>query len=135
MGQLALIRKNSVKFHNVSMIIPSNREETLTSLGYLRHSADQINFFKREGEKLTNNFGFGPSDPDDPNNPNDSNSNENNLPDFNELFAQLSNFGLNPQTLFAAANSAGSVTGQPAGAVETGPHFWVLSSNFILSFI
>jgi len=52
---------------------------------------------------LTNNFGFGPSDPDDPN------SNENNLPDFNELFAQLSSFGLNPQTLFAAANSAGSV--------------------------
>ena len=58
---------------------------------------------------MTNNFGFGPSDPDDPNNPNDSNSNENNLPDFNELFAQLSSFGLNPQTLFAAANSAGSV--------------------------
>ncbi|CAB4734673.1 MAG: hypothetical protein F2696_02830 [Actinobacteria bacterium] len=52
---------------------------------------------------MTNNFGFGPSDPDDPN------SNENNLPDFNELFAQLSNFGLNPQTLFAAASSAGSV--------------------------
>lgn len=52
---------------------------------------------------MTNNFGFGPSDPDDPN------SNENNLPDFNELFAQLSSFGLNPQTLFAAANSAGSV--------------------------
>ena len=55
------------------------------------------------GKTLTNNFGFGPSDPDDPN------SNENNLPDFNELFAQLSNFGLNPQTLFAAASSAGSV--------------------------
>ena len=58
---------------------------------------------------MTNNFGFGPSNPDDPNNPNDPNSNENNLPDFNELFAQLSNFGLNPQTLFAAANNAGSV--------------------------
>ena len=52
---------------------------------------------------MSNNFGFGPSDPDDPN------SNENNLPDFNELFAQLSSFGLNPQTLFAAANNAGSV--------------------------
>jgi putative hydrolase len=52
---------------------------------------------------VSNNFGFGPSDPDDPN------SNENNLPDFNELFAQLSSFGLNPQTLFAAANNAGSV--------------------------
>ena len=44
---------------------------------------------------MTNNFGFGPSDPDDP--------------DFKELFAQLSSFGLNPQTLFAAANNAGSV--------------------------
>ena len=55
---------------------------------------------------MTNNFGFGPSNPDDPNDPN---SNENNLPDFNELFAQLSNFGLNPQTLFAAATNAGSV--------------------------
>ncbi|MEJ6573770.1 MAG: zinc-dependent metalloprotease [Actinomycetes bacterium] len=52
---------------------------------------------------MNSNFGFGPGDPDDPN------SNENNLPDFNELFAQLSSFGLNPQTLFAAANSAGSV--------------------------
>ena len=44
---------------------------------------------------MTNDFGFGPSDPDDP--------------DFKELFAQLSSFGLNPQTLFAAANNAGSV--------------------------
>lgn len=61
---------------------------------------------------MSSNFGFGPGNPgnpDDPENPNNPNSNENNLPDFNELFAQLSNFGLNPQTLFAAANSAGSV--------------------------
>ena len=61
---------------------------------------------------VSSNFGFGPGNPgnpDDPENPNSPNSNENNLPDFNELFAQLSNFGLNPQTLFAAANSAGSV--------------------------
>lgn len=61
---------------------------------------------------MSNNFGFGPGNPgnpDDPDDPDDSNSNENGLPDFNELFAQLSNFGLNPQTLFAAANSAGSV--------------------------
>ena len=61
---------------------------------------------------VSSNFGFGPGNPgnpDDPENPNNPNSNENNLPDFNELFAQLSNFGLNPQTLFAAANSAGSV--------------------------
>jgi len=63
---------------------------------------------------MSNNFGFGPGnpgnpgDPGDPEDPNNPNSNENNLPDFNELFAQLSNFGLNPQTLFAAANSAGS---------------------------
>jgi putative hydrolase len=61
---------------------------------------------------MSNNFGFGPGNPGNPGNPDDpddSNSNENGLPDFNELFAQLSNFGLNPQTLFAAANSAGSV--------------------------
>ena len=61
---------------------------------------------------MSNNFGFGPGNPgnpDDPKDPNDPNSNENGLPDFNELFAQLSNFGLNPQTLFAAANNAGSV--------------------------
>jgi len=61
---------------------------------------------------VNSNFGFGPGNPgnpDDPEDPNNPNSNENNLPDFNELFAQLSNFGLNPQTLFAAANSAGSV--------------------------
>ena len=61
---------------------------------------------------VSSNFGFGPGNPgnpDDPENPNNPNTNENNLPDFNELFAQLSNFGLNPQTLFAAANSAGSV--------------------------
>jgi putative hydrolase len=61
---------------------------------------------------VSSNFGFGPGNPgnpDDPEDPNNPNSNENNLPDFNELFAQLSNFGLNPQTLFAAANSAGSV--------------------------
>ena len=58
---------------------------------------------------MSNNFGFGPGNPGNPEDPDDSNSNENGLPDFNELFAQLSNFGLNPQTLFAAANSAGSV--------------------------
>ena len=51
---------------------------------------------------MSNNFGFGPGNPSDPNDP------ENN-PNFKELFEQLSNFGLNPQTLFAAANSAGSV--------------------------
>ena len=55
---------------------------------------------------MNNNFGFGPSNPDDPNDPN---SNENGLPDFNEIFAQLSSLGLNPQTLFAAANNAGSL--------------------------
>ena len=58
---------------------------------------------------MSNNFGFGPGNPGNPDDPDDSNSNENGLPDFNELFAQLSNFGLNPQTLFAAANHAGSV--------------------------
>lgn len=58
---------------------------------------------------MSNNFGFGPGNPGNPDDPDDSNSNENGLPDFNELFAQLSSFGLNPQTLFAAANSAGSV--------------------------
>ena len=58
---------------------------------------------------MSNNFGFGPGNPGNPDDPDDSNSNENGLPDFNELFAQLSNFGLNPQTLFAAANNAGSV--------------------------
>jgi putative hydrolase len=58
---------------------------------------------------VSNNFGFGPGNPGNPGDPEDPNSNENNLPDFNELFAQLSSFGLNPQTLFAAANNAGSV--------------------------
>ena len=58
---------------------------------------------------MNNNFGFGPSNPDDPNDPSDQNSNENGLPDFNEIFAQLSSLGLNPQTLFAAANNAGSL--------------------------
>jgi len=58
---------------------------------------------------VNNNFGFGPGNPGDPEDPDNPNSNENKLPDFNELLAQLSNFGLNPQTLFAAANSAGSV--------------------------
>jgi putative hydrolase len=61
---------------------------------------------------MSNNFGFGPgnpSDPEDPNNPNNGDADKNGLPDFNEIFAQLSNFGINPQTLFAAANSAGSV--------------------------
>jgi putative hydrolase len=61
---------------------------------------------------MSNNFGFGPGtpgDPDDPNNPNNGDADKNGLPDFNEIFAQLSNFGINPQTLFAAANSAGSV--------------------------
>ncbi len=43
---------------------------------------------------MSGNFGFGVGGPDDEN--------------FKELFAQLSNFGLNPQTLFAAANNAGS---------------------------
>jgi putative hydrolase len=59
---------------------------------------------------MSGNFGFGPNDPNDPNNPGDpENLGGDNNPNFNELFAQLSNFGLNPQTLFAAANSAGSV--------------------------
>jgi putative hydrolase len=61
---------------------------------------------------VSNNFGFGPGNPDnsdDPNDPNNPANNPANNPDFNEFFAQLSNFGLNPQTLFAAANSAGSV--------------------------
>ena len=61
---------------------------------------------------MSNNFGFGPGtpgDPEDPNNPNNGDADKNGLPDFNEIFAQLSNFGINPQTLFAAANSAGSV--------------------------
>jgi len=53
---------------------------------------------------MSGNFGFGPNDPNDP-----ENSGGDSNPNFNELFAQLSNFGLNPQTLFAAANSAGSV--------------------------
>jgi len=57
---------------------------------------------------VSNNFGFGPGNPDNSDDPNDPNNPANN-PDFNEFFAQLSNFGLNPQTLFAAANSAGSV--------------------------
>ncbi len=56
---------------------------------------------------MSGNFGFGPNDPNDPNEP--SEPNDPNNPNFNELFAQLSNFGLNPATLFAAANSAGSV--------------------------
>ena len=56
---------------------------------------------------MSGSFGFGPNDPDDPENSDNSGVNGN--PNFNELFAQLSNFGLNPQTLFAAANSAGSV--------------------------
>ena len=43
---------------------------------------------------MSGNFGFGVGGPDAEN--------------FKELFAQLSNFGLNPQTLFAAANNAGS---------------------------
>jgi putative hydrolase len=61
---------------------------------------------------MSNNFGFGPgnpSDPSDPEDPNNGDADKNGIPDFNEIFAQLSNFGLNPQTLFAAANSAGSV--------------------------
>jgi putative hydrolase len=61
---------------------------------------------------MSNNFGFGPgnpSDPNDPEDPNNGDADKNGLPDFNEIFAQLSNFGINPQTLFAAANSAGSV--------------------------
>jgi putative hydrolase len=49
---------------------------------------------------VSGNFGFGFGGPDD------ENSNENGKPNFNELFAQLSNFGLNPQTLFAAASGA-----------------------------
>ena len=56
---------------------------------------------------MSGNFGFGPNDPSDPENADNSGGDSN--PNFNELFAQLSNFGLNPQTLFAAANSAGSV--------------------------
>ncbi len=51
---------------------------------------------------MSGNFGFGFGGPDD------ENSNENDKPNFNELFAQLSNFGLNPQTLFAAASGAGA---------------------------
>jgi putative hydrolase len=61
---------------------------------------------------MSNNFGFGPgnpSDPSDPEDPHNGDADKNGLPDFNEIFAQLSNFGINPQTLFAAANSAGSV--------------------------
>lgn len=62
---------------------------------------------------MSNNFGFGPGNPDNPDNPDNSEDPDNtegaNNPDFSEFFAQLSNFGLNPQTLFAAANSAGSV--------------------------
>jgi len=61
---------------------------------------------------MSNNFGFGPGNPGnpgDPEDPNNGDADKNGLPDFNEIFAQLSNFGLNPQTLFAAANSAGSV--------------------------
>jgi putative hydrolase len=61
---------------------------------------------------MSNNFGFGPgnpSDPSDPEDPNNGDADKNGIPDFNEIFAQLSNFGINPQTLFAAANSAGSV--------------------------
>jgi putative hydrolase len=54
---------------------------------------------------MSNNFGFGPGNPSDPNDPNDPENN----PNFKELFEQLSNFGLNPQTLFAAANNAGSI--------------------------
>jgi len=49
---------------------------------------------------VSGNFGFGFGGPDD------ENTNENGKPNFNELFAQLSNFGLNPQTLFAAASGA-----------------------------
>ena len=49
---------------------------------------------------MSGNFGFGFGGPDD------ENTNENGKPNFNELFAQLSNFGLNPQTLFAAASGA-----------------------------
>lgn len=51
---------------------------------------------------MSGNFGFGFGGPDD------ENSNENGKPNFHELFAQLSNFGLNPQTLFAAASGAGA---------------------------
>lgn len=59
---------------------------------------------------MSNNFGFGPGNPDNPDNSEDPDNTEGaNNPDFSEFFAQLSNFGLNPQTLFAAANSAGSV--------------------------
>jgi putative hydrolase len=58
---------------------------------------------------MSNNFGFGPGNPGDPEDPNNGDADRNGLPNFNEIFAQLSNFGINPQTLFAAANSAGSV--------------------------
>jgi putative hydrolase len=62
---------------------------------------------------MSGNFGFGPGfNPDDFNpddfNPDDFKSDAIQSPEFKELFAQLSNFGLNPQTLFAAANKSGS---------------------------
>jgi putative hydrolase len=60
---------------------------------------------------VSGNFGFGPNDPNDPGEPNNSGG-----PDFNELFAQFANFGINPQTLFAAG--AGG-TGAPLIALET----------------
>ena len=62
---------------------------------------------------MSGNFGFGPTNPDDPENANQNNSGG---PDFNELFAQFANFGINPQTLFAAG-AGGS--GAPLIAIET----------------
>jgi putative hydrolase len=60
---------------------------------------------KDEGDGMGSNFGFGSGD----NNPGDSEEpNNSGQPNFNELFAQFANFGINPQALFAAANSAGA---------------------------
>ena len=65
---------------------------------------------------MSASFGFGPIDPDDPENYENSNQNNPSGPDFNELFAQFANFGINPQTLFAAGVGG---TGAPLIAIET----------------
>ena len=65
---------------------------------------------------MSASFGFGPIDPDDPENSENSNQNNPSGPDFNELFAQFANFGINPQTLFAAGVGG---TGAPLIAIET----------------
>ena len=65
---------------------------------------------------MSASFGFGPIGPDDPENSENSNQNNPGGPDFNELFAQFANFGINPQTLFAAGVGG---TGAPLIAIET----------------